>query len=183
MFLISKLKIDCTASTYIKRIEPYKNFYSKNSLLVGTEKKDFRHYDINVSILTFSNLNISKDKIIHASLLIYLKTAELRKPASSKIRLLGNSDPLDLSHINYSNLQINGFHEECIVEINNLKDSYAKMDITPIIKKLAEHNENYNIFLMPCNNHDSFFEFNTDNDNKPYLSISLIENQYEIESF
>lgn len=185
--MVSSIRINCSASTYVDKTNSNNNFHEGERLLAGINYKNDTNFNIYKTLLKFDTSKLNNHSIKSAFLHLFVE----------KIKLTPNhsSDNLIISkNISYSNPStVNWINYPLIVPSNKYtlkitsKDigKYIKINITDLVEAWVNNNENYGLTIEPIDlNYTYIVQFASKNSLKPpYLSLTAIchcqDNEYD----
>lgn len=173
------IRINCKNSTYVNKSHLDTIYANDDHLLVALLRNTDSKINVCISLLTFPMLNLEPKDILNAYLYLFLEDINHPKDSGAKIRIIGNFDYIDTRKINWSNFPTNNFSNEITSEIyHDGKNSYIKIDVTPIISVLSKFDINYNLIISPIiSSIGTFIKLSSyHSDNPPYLVIEKYKN-------
>jgi len=176
--LENSIKISCNHAAYVEKFNSNTNFSQSNSLLIGAITNKSSDVNLYMSILNFHISDLEPDSIKEASLFLFVEDIKSTNKGSWHLGLFGNFDNIDISTIDWTSFPNNNFTKLSTTIIpNDPIGSYLKVDVTSLIKSLAEYSLNYNILLIPVKtNSNAIVKLaSIESNNSPYLSITTYD--------
>ena len=174
----NSIKISCNHAAYVEKFNSNTNFSQSNSLLIGAITNKSSDVNLYMSILNFHISDLEPDSIKEASLFLFVEDIKSTNKGSWHLGLFGNFDNIDISTIDWTSFPNNNFTKLSTTIIpNDPIGSYLKVDVTSLIKSLAEYSLNYNILLIPVKtNSNAIVKLaSIGSNNSPYLSITTYD--------
>ena len=171
------IKINATYSSYVTSLEPYTNFSDSVDLFAGVRLINYYEFDIYKTLIRFDVSEI-KYKIIESAYL-YLFVKEVISNSNcyeSEFIVKRNIKGLDANSVTLSNIHEIDYNKSSKFIVNkSYSGRYIKIDISNIVNKWAEGEENYGIIIEGINK-ELFCKFSSINvNNPPYLIVSYTD--------
>ena len=168
------MKFNCNHTTYIDKFHSHTNFSESNSLLIGAVTHKSLGLNLYLSILNFHLSDLNADSIKEAYLFLFIEDIKYTYNSSLDLGLCGSYENVDIFTIDWSSFPKNNFTKPLTLNIfDNPIGSYLKVDVTSIIRSLANDDINCNIILNPINTHSNAIVklASAESNNPPYLNI------------
>lgn len=175
--MVSSLRINCSASTYIDKTHANTNYNKEKTLLCGIDYKNLLNCNIYKSLLEFDTSKLDKHSIQSAFLYLFIEKIKSSSNSWDNIIISKNLTKFNISTASWINSpktdQLNKYTLN--IPPKNV-GKYIKFNITNLVQDWINPNENYGISIEPKRlNCNSLVQFASINSLKPpYLMLTVI---------